>query len=115
MSQFVNGEYLTAEQIETLVTTLRAENARLVVHNSPLAANQCHDGYAGDHGHHRCREVDEAWSNGFLCGWDSACNGDDETHERILAIKYANAVEPEYAALTPATDRVEERTEDDQT
>ena len=23
-----------------------------------LAANQCHDGYAGEHGHHLCREVE---------------------------------------------------------
>lgn len=25
-----------------------------------LAADQCHDGYAGEHGDHRCREVDDA-------------------------------------------------------
>jgi hypothetical protein len=26
--------------------------------NFHLAANQCHSGYAGEHGHHRCSEID---------------------------------------------------------
>jgi hypothetical protein len=32
---------------------------RLENENFALAANQCHDGYAGEYGHHMCREVEE--------------------------------------------------------
>lgn len=31
---------------------------RLLDENTALAANQCHAGYAGEHGHHRCGEID---------------------------------------------------------
>lgn len=31
---------------------------RLFDENVSLAANQCHAGYAGEHGHHKCREID---------------------------------------------------------
>jgi hypothetical protein len=31
---------------------------RLLNENTALAANQCHAGYAGEHGHHRCSEID---------------------------------------------------------
>jgi hypothetical protein len=32
---------------------------RLENENFALAANQCHDGYAGEYGHHMCREVEQ--------------------------------------------------------
>ncbi len=31
---------------------------RLLDENAALAANQCHAGYAGEYGHHRCSEID---------------------------------------------------------
>ncbi|MEC5289438.1 MULTISPECIES: hypothetical protein [unclassified Aurantimonas] len=38
----------------------RAEIERLRNENFALSANQCHDGYAGEHGHHRCRQVEDS-------------------------------------------------------
>jgi hypothetical protein len=39
------------EEAATAIASLREENFR-------LAADQCHAGYAGEHGDHRCREID---------------------------------------------------------
>ena len=36
----------------------RQQIAKVVHDSSALAANQCHAGYAGEHGHHRCGEID---------------------------------------------------------
>ena len=40
------------------IAELEAEVDRLAAENTTLAADQCHDGYAGDNGDHRCRERD---------------------------------------------------------
>lgn len=46
---------------------LEAANAALERESFALAANQCHGGYAGEYGHHRCRyqdriaELEQAW------------------------------------------------------
>jgi hypothetical protein len=47
-----------SEWAEDEVTKLRAEVKRLEDENFALAANQCHDGYAGEYGHHMCGEVE---------------------------------------------------------
>ncbi len=42
------------EQLPRLIAELRAERKR----SFTLAANQCHNGYAAEGGHHGCKEVD---------------------------------------------------------
>lgn len=53
-------------ELQTQVDALYAEREqqaerieRLEKENFALAADQCHGGYAGEHGHHRCRELDK--------------------------------------------------------
>jgi len=57
--KFLHDEIVaTAETWRTEVARLRSEVERLTEENFALAADQCHDGYAGEHGHHCCREQD---------------------------------------------------------
>jgi hypothetical protein len=40
------------------VKTQKQEIEKVIRDSSALAANQCHAGYAGEYGHHRCAEID---------------------------------------------------------
>lgn len=62
-----------------------------------LAADTCHAGYGDEHGHHRCREVDQANARALRAEQDR-----DEAYERLsIAANYFNrycqdeAAEPE--------------------
>lgn len=47
------------EALDTEYTAVLAAVEALEKECFSLAANQCHDGYAGEHGHHCCHEVDK--------------------------------------------------------
>jgi hypothetical protein len=56
-----DGEFGTSKNLRECAdgyANALAEVERLSKECFALAANQCHDGYAGEHGHHRCREVE---------------------------------------------------------
>ncbi|MDX9862548.1 MAG: hypothetical protein RBS99_16700 [Rhodospirillales bacterium] len=55
---YLAAEAGPANDISASLKAAADEIERLRAENFALAADQCHDGYAGDHGEHRCREIE---------------------------------------------------------
>ena len=79
----------STEAAEARAAALQARVKELEDECFRLAADTCHAGYGDEHGHHRCREVDQANARALRAEQER-----DEAYERAVSVALAHISEP---------------------